>query len=183
MAKVETIRFQGRVYRRYPESNHRTHRVYFQCHDKWKATPRFLHRDIWIASNGSIAKGHHVHHRDGNPLNNLLSNLLCVSQQEHKRLDTKLGCFSTPKVRANLDRIRSLASAWHKSKEGRKWHSKHAVEIFSLRKYQTLICRGCGNSFQTKKYGRVFYCCTPCYARARGKAKRSGIQFGSKRRA
>jgi hypothetical protein len=42
-----------------------------------------VHRKIWKKHNGDIPKGYHIHHIDGNPYNNDISNLQCVSAEEH----------------------------------------------------------------------------------------------------
>ena len=44
-----------------------------------------LHRAVWTDAYGSIPDGHHIHHIDGNPLNNDISNLDCVSRSDHLR--------------------------------------------------------------------------------------------------
>lgn len=44
------------------------------------------HRYIWEQAYGKIPKGFQIHHIDGNPKNNGLSNLLCISFEEHKKL-------------------------------------------------------------------------------------------------
>ncbi len=45
-----------------------------------------LHNAVWTAANGPVPPKHLIHHRDENPANNALSNLQCVSSQEHNRL-------------------------------------------------------------------------------------------------
>ena len=67
----------------------RTYRVsggYYKCHDKWKATPRALHRDIWVKEYGPIPKGCEIHHIDGDKQNNNINNLGLLSSSEHARL-------------------------------------------------------------------------------------------------
>ena len=146
---VETFEFNGRTYRRYPESKRRQHRVYFQFHDKRDETPRYLHRDIWEFHHGSIPKGHHIHHVDGNPLNNALDNLMCVDKKTHAKLDAERGANRTPAVFANLERIRPLASEWHRSEEGKQWHSRNAKQAWEKRQPSDCVCRWCGKSFQS----------------------------------
>ena len=49
-----------------------------------------LHRDIFKYYNGTdIPEGCQIHHVDGDVTNNLLSNLMLVSANEHKRLHNK----------------------------------------------------------------------------------------------
>ena len=146
---VETVVFNGNTYRRYPASKRRQHRVYFQYHGESKATPRYLHRDIWVAAYGAIPDGYEIHHDDGNPLNNDLGNLLCVTKAEHRRLDAARGANRTPAVLANLDRIRPLAAAWHGTPEGLAHHRAiGAKSIASKRRNPTrYACIQCGEPF------------------------------------
>ena len=44
------------------------------------------YRKIYEYHFGEIPKGYHIHHIDGNPLNNDISNLLCISAEEHKKI-------------------------------------------------------------------------------------------------
>lgn len=46
------------------------------------------HRKIWKEANGPIpldefGRSYHIHHIDGDPTNNELSNLLCLSPNDH----------------------------------------------------------------------------------------------------
>lgn len=56
------------------------------------------HRKIWIKAFGEIPKdkfgrSYHIHHIDGNPNNNDLSNLSCVSAQKHYEIHKSQGDF------------------------------------------------------------------------------------------
>ena len=42
-----------------------------------------LHRDVWRMAFGPIPDGCHIHHKDGNPANNVLSNLECLPAKIH----------------------------------------------------------------------------------------------------
>jgi hypothetical protein len=44
---------------------------------------KMLHRLIWEEVNGFIPDGYHIHHKDGNKLNNELSNLQCIEKCKH----------------------------------------------------------------------------------------------------
>ena len=44
------------------------------------------HKHIWIVNNGTIPKGFHIHHLDGNKLNNNINNLMMLSETSHKQL-------------------------------------------------------------------------------------------------
>lgn len=46
----------------------------------------YEHREVWEHHFGPIPSGFHVHHKDGNKLNNKLENLQILSQAAHQRL-------------------------------------------------------------------------------------------------
>jgi hypothetical protein len=50
------------------------------------------YRKLWeIANNTTIPKGYHIHHMDGNHSNNDISNLICVSPEEHHKIHLSQG--------------------------------------------------------------------------------------------
>lgn len=49
------------------------------------------HRKIWKAHHGEIPKGKHIHHLDGNRENNHISNLICLSAEDHYKLHKSQG--------------------------------------------------------------------------------------------
>lgn len=49
------------------------------------------HRKIWIEHHGEIPEGMHIHHVDGNHENNDISNLICVSPEDHYKLHKAQG--------------------------------------------------------------------------------------------
>ena len=44
------------------------------------------YRKIYESHYGKIPNGHHIHHMDGNPFNHDISNLQCVSPEEHAEI-------------------------------------------------------------------------------------------------
>jgi len=46
----------------------------------------YEHRVVWEDANGPIPPGHHVHHRNGNKLDNRLENLELLTHGDHIRL-------------------------------------------------------------------------------------------------
>lgn len=147
MQTKEIIEFNGVTFIRFPESKGPSARRYFYPFKNGRRVSGVgaLHQAIWKHHNGPIPKGHHVHHKDGNHLNNVIENLECLSPAEHKR--KHLGC--SPAVRAALDRLRPLASEWHRSEAGRKWHSEHAREIYEKRVPAKCVCIQCGESYES----------------------------------
>ena len=49
-----------------------------------KSSLRAKARKIWIKHYGKIPPNHHIHHKDDNPFNNDISNLECLTKEEHK---------------------------------------------------------------------------------------------------
>lgn len=159
--RVETVEFNGRVYRRYPDSKHRSSRVYF--HNAREL--RWLHRDIWEHTNGPIPSGHHVHHKDGNPLNNSPDNLECITAAQHIRehADDERRAHTT---RMLLERAVPKAAEWHRSEAGRAWHRENGKRAYANRTPLPCTCEVCGGSFASKVEGTRI-CSAKCHARKR----------------
>lgn len=119
-----------------------------------------LHVAIWEKYSGQkVPPGWEVHHKDGNPFNNEFSNLDCLSRSEHSKTINR----KTERVRRNLDRIRPLASAWHRSEAGRAWHREHAKQPKSK---QECNCLCCGKPFLAKR-ADAKYCSRKCEVKYR----------------
>ena len=89
-----------------------------------------LHTAIWeYFNNREVPKGYCIHHIDGNPFNNDISNLQCMEIGEHRKLHAEKNNKNEDYVRQRnetLKRASNLAREWHKSDIGRKWHSENA---------------------------------------------------------
>ena len=126
-----------------------------------------LHRDVWAGAFGPIPKGCHIHHRDGNTINNRLENLECIPASQHlsetwreKKGHLPPGAFFTHEAREK-------AADWHRSEEGRLWHKRHAQRSQSWTKWkrEERPCAKCGNAFQAliRKSGNAGkYCSASC---------------------
>lgn len=55
--------------------------------EKKKRIP--YHQFVWISNNGDIPEGYHIHHIDGDKLNNDISNLVCIAPGEHSKIHNK----------------------------------------------------------------------------------------------
>jgi hypothetical protein len=179
-ARIEVIVFNGIRFRRYPDSRHTNHRNYFSPGPADAARGvEALHREIWKASHGPIPSGAHIHHRDGNALNNALDNLACLSDGEHKAAHAADGTWKhSPAVRRNLDRIRPLTKEWHRSEEGHEWHSEHGKRTWENRAPQQFDCAECGTRFESKTLGSprddgARFCSRACAARTRRREGRN----------
>src|SRR6266540_4817470 len=90
MRKRECIELNEIKYFRYPHSKRRNDSVYFKClaHFYPKGF-RYYHRDLWKSRYGPIPPGHVIHHKDDNPLNNAIENLMCIGNDEHMSWHSK----------------------------------------------------------------------------------------------
>lgn len=157
---VEVVEWNGRRYRRYPESARRSDSVYFYRMGKGRTFT--LHRDVWEFHNGPIPDGAHIHHRDGNPLNNDIGNLDCLSAKQH-RDEHPWDEDRKRRQSALLERIRPLTKEWHASAEGRAKHR----ELGGLA-YQRFVpvakdCAHCSTRFEPSKIGNLDrFCSNKC---------------------
>lgn len=158
---IEVV-YNGRVYKRYPDANQRAHRVYYVPTGSGQSQCEMLHRQVWIDNNGPIPKGSDIHHLDGDPFNNAPDNLVCITVKEHRgeHRDTSFG--TTPEGREHLERIRAKAAEWHRSEEGRRWHSEHGKQIWEDREGETYVCRMCGEEFESRYALGSGYCSKKC---------------------
>lgn len=170
----ETIVYGGKKYHRYPDSDRRQLRVYYWRHDKWKEPPFALHRQIWIDNNGSIPKGHVIHHIDGNPLDNEISNLEMILHSAHTRMHSQ-----EPERRAALvkngekqtQRIIAAAEKYRRSKEGIEFARKNIKNSIHHSEPQNAVCLECGEHFTYVIKTKVKFCKKLCGARYRRKTK------------
>lgn len=160
---VETVEFNGVKFRRYPNAKQRADRVYFTPNGTLRAAGmRRLHEEIWMAANGPIPEGGHIHHIDGDPSNNAVDNLEWLPVGDHLRHHHEGVC--TDAQRANLERIRPLTKQWHASDEGREWHRQQATNSYAEATVQTMTCEQCGKPFESKPMHAAFarFCSNNC---------------------
>ena len=121
--------------------------------------PRGLHVAIWeFYSKKTVPRGWHVHHKDGNPHNNGYENLECLPAKEHRKIPKKIDRVAMGK---NLERIRPLATAWHRSAVGRQWHREHARKIWEKSLRVGCLCCVCGGPFESY-HANAKFCSQRC---------------------
>jgi len=148
---------------------------YYLSSNKIGKSRKRLHVYIWEKYNGTIPKGYQVHHIDKDKDNNNIDNLRLLEKKEHMLLH---GRTMSEERKKELRRIlnikaRPLAGEWHKSDEGRAWHSKHAKEQSEKTEPKKYICDYCGNLFETKKAykaGTNKFCSNKCKSAFRRKS-------------
>lgn len=169
--KSEIIIFNGTKFRRYPQSKNRSDRVYFTpgIEDKKNGIKR-LHEEMWKHHYGKIPEGKHIHHKDGDPLNNKISNLECLTASEHLKAH-----WSKERSDAQAkwaDKIRHLSKKWHASPEGRRWHLQHIQDMWkNLREKpkMEIICYHCGKKALVlpRKIKKNRFCSVICIQKSR----------------
>lgn len=160
--------FNGTRFRRYPQSEDRSSRVYFTpgIADKLRGIGR-LHEEIWKAEHGAIPADCAIHHIDGNPLNNEIGNLACMPRSEHLSMHGKQRGY-TDAMRKHLERIRPQTVEWHRSEAGREWHRQHARKTWEGVGFHRSVCEHCGTAFETRAlHGNERFCSNACKTRYR----------------
>ncbi len=143
---------------------------YYLSSKKIGGSRKRLHVYVYEKSHGKIKKGNHIHHIDGDKSNNEPSNLMQLTTVEHEKYhgshqEKELKEFKAKNVVKNA---MPKAAAWHKSEEGKKWHSEHAKMQAMRVPMKEKICQYCGKSFYTKKSDAKF-CSNNCKAANRRK--------------
>jgi len=123
---------------------------------------KFIHRMTWEFYNGPIPKGFDIHHKDGNKMNNHISNLECLSHSKHLSLHMK---ENSKKVHA-----------WLATKKGKKFLSEKAKKEWDKMPLKTFTCENCNKEFQTKHNRHVKFCGNNCVMAARNKSGIDNIE-------
>jgi hypothetical protein len=171
-----TLIFEGHKYQKYSD------RPYYE-----RVGGRYLlHREIWAYHNGEIPEGYHIHHLDGDTANNTLENLQCMPASEHRAEHTEEKRLRGRQQQQleHLEKIRHLATEWHRSEEGRAWHKKHAEHSIksptAAKPYSKVVpvegtCTICNTVFISKNPTRQIYCSNKCACKASNTLKRAKI--------
>jgi len=161
MANVQVVVFRGVRFRRYPDAERRTERVYFTpgVADRQRGVRR-LHEEMYLHHHGPIPDGWHVHHVDGDPLNNAPGNLQALSPRDH--IATHYTDERRDAAREHAERIRPAAVAWHGSAEGLAWHAEHGRAVWVDRESVERVCEQCGGRYETRAAQDVRFCSNAC---------------------
>lgn len=147
---------------------------FYLCGNYFLRKGKRLHVTVWKKHNGDIPHGYHVHHIDGNRSNNDISNLELVLGRMH------ISRHSSAPEREEYNQqhikdMRELASEWHKSEEGLRWHSEQGKKNWQKREMQQHVCMCCGKVFESKHvYGENVnvFCGNACKSEYR---RQSGV--------
>ena len=130
---------------------------------------RYLHRAVWVETNGPIPVGFHIHHADENKRNNDIGNLRILSAAEHMSHHTTERYARDPEsVLRGICAARAAAPAWHRSDAGRQWHKEHAKRVAVNSETEARICTWCKKEYEgTKHRAKRSFCSMSCQGAAR----------------
>ena len=161
---VYTTLFKGMEFRRYPNGKHGNY-----YYHKWKENGKYhsimLHHAIYEDVYGEIPDGMVIHHKDFNPLNNDISNLVMLSVSEHARIHNEVGKWRE----SHAEEFRKRCY----SKEN--WHERRKKVLDSL-KNERRVCKWCGKEFTPTNTHQRF-CGKQCHHRWQYKAPENNIQM------
>lgn len=162
MENTKVIEYNGRRYR---ASKTNPKYLYTDITKNGKRCKVGLHQQTYIDNYGPIPEGHDIHHIDTNTFNNDPTNLQAIEKSLHRSVHAierwKDNDYREVQT-ANLDKARDKASKWHKSDEGRKWHSEMAKDVWKTKELTKKICEFCGKEFETAFPTRTKMCSHNC---------------------
>lgn len=168
---TETVVFNGRRYHRNPDAKQKHRRRYFWGRQGYGSGKKVtLHAAIWEHYNGPVPAGHLVHHKDGDFLNNDISNLECITPSRHGKI------HKTGKHLAGYRHQKMYTHVcWNCEGEYqtfRKHRTKFCSPICASRyrynnrlTFETRVCIVCGAEYRTDRYGAAKTCSPTCRVR------------------
>lgn len=141
----DVVVFCGVTFTRYPNAKSLSGRRYYYPDKRLRKDGiGALHQEVWKRHHGPIPEGMHIHHKDGDTLNNTIDNLECISAGEH----TLRHAGSTPARRLAAAAARPLTVSWHGSPAGIEWHRAHGKESWENRQPEVRVCAECGKGYE-----------------------------------
>ncbi len=122
-----------------------------------RETKRAEHRIIYESLIGKIPKGHIIHHKDYNSLNNEIENLACMSSQDHDALHAKdmIG-DKNPMRRAKHEWSQEKWEEYSKNMSnavsGLKNGRAHDISNFQIRKFALELTKKLGRRFSSNEW-------------------------------
>ena len=83
----------------------------------------YVHRSVWEQHSGWIPPGYHIHHKDGNKLNNRLSNLELLFGLEHLRWHA-VKTIAGLSLRQRRARLKQALEAKRRKRQKRSTHGR-----------------------------------------------------------
>jgi hypothetical protein len=136
---------------------------YYRCGQYFQRRGVRLHILVWVAANGPVPDGWHVHHLNHNRADNRLVNLQARPAFTHRSYHATVPSQARNAV---LVKARDQASEWHRSKLGREWHRQQATQVYARREPTSHVCVQCGVTFESPaRRASTKYCTNACKSR------------------
>jgi len=182
--RVDVIEFNGIKFRRYPDSKNWSDQSYYRPNSTHIVSGvGNLHQEIWKSVNGEIPEGHEIHHVDGNPLNNDIPNLQCVSIHDHKGFHLVKSDSWKEKNKQSVIKAVEAARQWSHTDIGRAFRKKLAPIIGKLAwenaEYKSYTCVVCGSEFKSRTMQNDYakFCSNNCKSKYRRDSHVDDIEF------
>jgi predicted nucleic acid-binding Zn ribbon protein len=120
-----------------------------------------LHIYVYERERGrTVPAGYQIHHVDGNKSNNDINNLACIPLHNHLSYHSRAYVEEhKEEVSQQMETIRPMTKAWHRSPAGHKWHKQHYEEVKELlHAKHDFVCVYCGKPFKSTQVNSK-YCC------------------------
>ena len=161
---VYVVEFDGVEYRRYPSGKHGNY-----YYHKWKENGQYhskmLHHAIFEKAHGFIPDGMVIHHKDFNPLNNDLSNLVMLTVAEHMQIHRGLAKWTKEHPEEHSRKVYSKEN----------WHKRREKVLENLAK-ERRVCKWCGKEFTPTNTHQRF-CGKSCHHKWQYKAPENNIEM------
>lgn len=132
-----------------------------------------LHRYVWITTYGEIPPGFDVHHKDEDKGNNGPDNLNLMTNPNHMKHHMEIIMTDHVEERREkfLKHAHPAAAEWHRSEEGREWHTGHWHDYLEPKFHEIVKknCVVCGTEYDVSvifEYKSMF-CSKKCKAKYR----------------
>lgn len=120
-----------------------------------------LHIYVYECERGrAVPAGYQIHHIDGDKSHNDISNLACIPLHNHLSYHSRAYVDGhKEEMIKQMESIRPMTKAWHRSPEGHEWHKRHYEKMKdSLHAKHDFVCAYCGKPFSSSQI-KARFCC------------------------
>lgn len=126
--KSTHLKFSRDKYKPYEAVDLNTPMIRKVYHNKKGRKMYLVHRLVAHTFLEYAPENYQVHHKDGNKLNNMLSNLVLLSPAEHARIETKLGTRKGFQTMTSDRRSEIMKDSWSKGKMDRQYKPVYSTD-------------------------------------------------------